>query len=406
MFMTPIDEFEALLPGTGGDPYPTFARLRQDAPVEFSQAIDGWVVTRWADVTRVFEDADHFTPMEAGSGSSAIYGRTILHMTGEEHRRKRAILARRLRNPKRLSGDIGCLVADLVQEHGDTLVDGPASSDVKTAFTSPIPLDVIGALMTMRGAAAFPDWYHQIVAASISNVTGDLEIHQRGVAARDDLFEWLDPEIEAKRAEPADDLLSDLCTVSYEGEALTNAEVKAFCAFLLSAGIETTDRALVNLCRELIELPDQWQLLKDDRDLVPSAIAEILRLRPPVQASIRQAAVDTELGDREIRRGQKLMVLLGSANHDETVFDRADEFDVSRFVDNSAAQYTPAAQNRGFGGGAHNCTGSLLAKLEMEEALRYLLERFDRMEFAGPPPPDEGFVLRSAPSLDLVLHAS
>ena len=394
------------MPGNGGDPYPTFSRLREEAPVEFSAAIDGWVVTRWADVTRVFEDAEHFTPMEAGSGSSAIYGRTILHMTGEEHRRKMAILARRLRSPKRLSGDIGELVADLVHEHGDTLIDGPAVSNVKVGFTSPIPLDVIGALMAMKGAAAFPDWYHRIVAASISNVTGDPAIHERGVAARDDLFGWLDPEIEAKRAEPTDDLLSDLCTVSYEGEALTNDEVKSFCAFLLSAGIETTDRALVNLCRELIARPDQWQLLKEDHELVPAAVAEILRLRPPVQASIRQAAVDTELGGRTIERGQKVMVLLGSANHDESVFDRPNEFDVGRFADNSSAQYTPAGQNRGFGGGAHNCTGSLLAKLEMEEALRYLLERFDRMEFAGSPPAEEGFVLRSAPSLDLILHAA
>ena len=402
--MTPLEELVTLLPGDSGrDHYATFERLRNEAPVVFCEPMDGWVVTRWADVTRVFEDAEHFAPMAAGSGSSAIYGRTILHMTGVEHRRKAAILGRRMRNPRRLKGDIRSLVARLVGEHGDRLPDGPAVGDVKGLFTSLVPLDVMGELMTMRGATAFPTWYHRIVAASISNVTGDVGIHVSGVAAREDLFAWLDPEIDANRADPDDNLLSDLCTVEYEGEALTNDEIKSFCAFLLSAGIETTDRALVNLCRELIAHPDQWERLKDDRSLVPSAIAEILRLRPPVQASIRQAALDTELSGVAIPAGDKVMVLLGSANHDAEVFTDPGTFDVARFADNAPAQFTPAGTNRGFGGGAHNCTGSLLAKLEMEVALEYLLDRFDHMSHADNPPADEGFVLRSAPTLDLIL---
>jgi cytochrome P450 len=402
--VTPLEELETLLPGDSGlDHYSTFARLRAEAPVVFCPPIEGWVVSRWDDVTRVFEDAEHFVPMGAGSGSSGIYGRTILHMTGAEHRRKAAILGRRMRSPKRLTGDIGDLVAQLVTDHGDRLPAGPATADVKAGFTSLVPLDVIGELMAMRGAAAFPDWYHRIVAASISNVTGDAAIHDRGVAARDDLFSWLDPEIDAKRSAPSEDLLSDLCTIEYEGDALTNDEIKSFCAFLLSAGIETTDRALVNLCRELIAHPDQWDRLKHDRSLVGSAVAEILRLRPPVQASIRQAAVDVELADVTIPAGDKVMVLLGSANHDDTVLDTPEVFDVGRFVNNANAQFTPAGINRGFGGGAHTCTGSLLAKLEMEVALEYLLDRFDHMAFARDPPPDIGFVLRSAATLELVL---
>lgn len=402
--MTPLEELETLLPGDSGlDHYSTFARLRADAPVVFCPPVDGWVVSRWADVTRVFEEADSFVPMAAGAGSSGIYGRTILHMTGAEHRRKAAILGRRMRSPKRLDGDIGDLVRQLVAEHGDRLPDGPAVADVKAGFTSVVPLDVIGALMAMRGATAFPDWYHRIVAASVSNVTGDAAIHDRGVAARDDLFSWLDPEIEARRNDPAEDLLSDLCTIEYEGEALTNDEIKSFCAFLLSAGIETTDRALVNLCRELIVHHDQWELLKTHRSLVAPAVAEILRLRAPVQASIRQAVVDVELAGVTIPAGDKVMVLLGSANHDDSVFEAPEVFDVNRFADNAKAQFTPAGINRGFGGGAHTCTGSLLAKLEMEVALEYLLDRFDHMAFAGDPPPDIGFVLRSAPTLELVL---
>ena len=240
-----VEEFHSLIPGSSDDPYPTFKKIREN-PVFYSDLIDGWVVSRWSDVSRVLQDTEYFTPMEAGSGSSGIYGRTILHMSGEEHRKKSASLARRLRSPKRLGGDIGDMIRHIVKVSGNALPRNPDPADVKGLFTSIIPLEVIGELMTMREATAFPDWYHQIVAASVSNVTGDPEVHQRGVEAREDLFAWLEPEITQKRECPTEDLFSDLCTIEYEQERLSNSEIKSFCAFLLSAGIETTDRALVN----------------------------------------------------------------------------------------------------------------------------------------------------------------
>ncbi len=83
-----IDDFHALLPGEKSDPYSTFERLRKQLPVFYSELMDGWVISRWKDVSNVLEDNEQFEPMEAGSGSSGIYGRTILHMTGEEHIKK------------------------------------------------------------------------------------------------------------------------------------------------------------------------------------------------------------------------------------------------------------------------------------------------------------------------------
>lgn len=403
---TAVEELETFVEGTSpGDPYATFARLRRESPVAWSDRLQAWVVTRWADVTRCFEDEEHFGPMVAGTGSSAIYGRTILHMSGTEHRRKAAIVAKRIRSPRVLAGDLAELVATLVEECGAALPVAPEPAEVKQGLTSPVPLTVIAELMAMHDAAAFPEWYHRIVAASVSNVTADPAIHARGEAAREDLFSWLTPKIGEKRAAPSNDLLSDLCTIQFEGEQLSDDEVRSFCAFLLSAGIETTDRAMVNLCRELVRHPDQWVRLKADRSLVTSAVAEILRLRPPVQGSVRQAKVDVDLGGTAVGAGDKLILLLGAANHDDAVFPEPDVFDVGRFADNAGAQFTPVGPQRAFGGGAHTCTGSLLAKLEIEQVLSYLLDRFDRMEFAGDPPADQGFMLRSAPSLTLLLHA-
>ena len=398
-----VDEFHSLIPGTSDDPYATFKKLR-DHPVFYSDLIDGWVVSRWSDVSRVLKDTEYFTPMEAGSGSSGIYGRTILHMSGEEHRKKSAILARRLRSPKKLDGDIGEMIRGIVEESGKTLPRNPESADFKGLFTSIIPLEVIGELMTMREATAFPDWYHQIVAASVSNVTGDPAIHQSGVEAREDLFEWLEPEITQKKECPTEDLFSDLCTIEYEQERLTNNEIKSFCAFLLSAGIETADRALVNLYRELILWPEQWRKLQENRELIPSAVAEILRFRPPVQGAVRKTRQKADLGEVQIPEGAKIMCLLGAANHDQNVFEHPDQFIVDRFTGNQRAQFTPAGDNRAFGGGSHYCTGSLIAKLEMEESLHYVLKHFSHIEFDGDVPNETGFYLRSSESLNLKLH--
>jgi cytochrome P450 len=399
-----VEELETLLDGDGPDPYPVYARLRSEAPVAWSPAMNAWVVTRWDDVTRALEDEEYFGPRFAEMSSSAIYGRTILHMSGTEHRRKVAILAKRLRSPKRLNTDLRDLVVELVEGCGTQIEPAPGVTDLKQVMTSIVPLEVIGELMAMHEATAFPEWYHKIVAASVSNVRGDADIHARGIAAREEVFEFITPKIAEKRAEPTDDLLSDLVTLEYEGERLSDDEVRSFCAFLMSAGIETTDRAMVNLLVQLIQAPEQWQLLREDPELIVSAVAEGLRHRPPVHGAIRDARQDVELGGVQIPAGNRLFLVLGAANHDESQFDDPDAFDVTRFRDNADAQFTRVGPERSFGGGVHTCTGSLLAKVEMAEMLRYLLERFERLEFADGLPEDTGFYLRSPQSLDVRLH--
>lgn len=386
-----------------GDPYPLYARLRAERPVAWSETLQAWLVSRSADVGRCFKDAATFGPLASGTGSSAIYGRTILHMSGDEHRRKAAIVARRIRNRRVLRGTLGERVRDLVAGLVADLPRAPDVADLRAGLTTPLPLTVIAELMAMHEAARFPQWYHDLAAASVSNVGRDACVHARGVQAKEEIDAFLTPAIADKRAQPTDDLLSDLCTVQYEGERLSDAEVKSNSAFFLSAGIETTDRAMVNLLGALAADPDQWERLRADRSLVPSAVAEILRHRAPVQGSVRQALVDVELGGQPVRAGDKLILLLGSANHDEAVFAEPERFDVARFADGPDPQFTPAASLRAFGGGAHTCTGSLLAKLEIEQVLTHLLDTVRELRFAGDPAPDSGFMLRSAPELRLLL---
>ena len=400
-----IKDFEAYAADPeSGDPYEIFARMREEAPSLRSEQLQSWVLTRWVDVSRMFEDVDTFGPLMNQPGTSSIFGRTVLHMSGDEHRRKEAIIARRVRSPKRIASDLDTLVRSLVSENGDALSRAPEMADLRTGLTEPVPLGMIAALMDMTEAANFRHWYQDIVAAGISNVSKDPVVHARGESARDDLFGLVTPSIEARRLCPGDELLSDLCSMEYEGEQLSDDEVRSFTAFLLSAGIETTDRALANLVKHLIIEPDQWRRLKQDRTLVPSAVTEILRYRPPVQGTIRLALEDFNINGTTVPKGSKVMSFIGSANHDPSVFDDPHVFDVGRFVGSERPQFTPIGPVRAFGAGAHTCTGSLLAKLEMERTLEYLLDNFTHMEFARGIPPDTGLMLRSPASLEVLLH--
>ena len=390
---------------TAGEPYEVFARMRDEAPALWSEPLQAWVMTRWPDVSRMFEDGESFGPLMNQPGTSSIFGRALLQMSGDEHRRKEAIIAKRIRSPKRLSADLNTMILELCEEYGADLTLAPGVCDLRVGFTEPVPLGVIAELMDMTEAGNFRHWYNDIVSAGISNVNKDPEIHARGVKARDDLFDFVTPTIEARRECPGDELLSDLCSMEYEGERLSDDEVRSFTAFLLSAGIETTDRGSANLFKHLILNPEQWRRLKEDREMVSSAVTEILRFRPPVQGTIRLALTDIDVDGTTIPEGSKVMSFIASANHDPTVFDDPETFDVGRFVGTERPNYTPIGPVRAFGAGEHTCTGSLLAKLEMERSLEYLLDRFDRMEFAGDTPPDTGLMLRSPSSLDVKLHA-
>lgn len=399
------DDFERLAGGVDIDPYPIYAGLRADYPVMWSPTIEAWIISRWADVTRCFEDEDFFEPHRQ-KGTARVYGRVNLHMSGEEHRKKTAILAKRLRRPRYLNGDIKDLVSDLVAECASHFTTSPNVVDLKETMTSVVPLQVIGDLMALREAAAFPQWYRDLVAASVANVTGDPIVDARGQVARQAVHEFVTPRIETARTQPGDNLLGDLATAVYDGEPLNDTEVRDFCTFLMVAGIETTDRGTVNLLTQLIERPDQWELLRASPELMDAAIAEGLRRRPPVHGAYRNVGRDVMIGDQAIAAGEDVFLLLGSANHDETVFANPDEFDVRRFESNSYTQYTQAGFERTFGGGKHTCTGSLLAKLELEQMLSVLLERYARIEYAGEVPRDRGFVLRSPNELRVCLQAA
>jgi cytochrome P450 len=394
--------FEAVLTGEPGDLAAFYRDVRAEPPL-WSEAFNGWVIGRYDDVRTVLTDEAHFGPLGYGAGSSIIHGRTILHMEGDEHRRKSAVLARHLRSTRLLEGP----QRDYVRAVGTRLVDAlPRGEvvDVKARFTTPLPLDVIAWLMDIREAPNFRSLYDTIVAAGASNLRGDPEVQRRGEEARATLFAYVTPLIEQRREAPGDDLLSVLCSTVYEGVRLSDDELRSFCSFLLAAGVETTDRALSSLFSLLWQHPEQWELVRDRRDLLKAACAEGLRFSPPVHALSRGVRVETELSGQPIAAGERVVVLMGAANRDPEVFPDPDRFDVTRFADTPDRQFGAKAQILSFGFGTHFCTGSQLAKLEIVESLDLFLDRFERVTFAdGVPPGERGYVLRSPEHLRVVL---
>lgn len=397
-----VEGFERLLDGGPGDPGPAYRALRQ-AGVVWSPVFDGWVVSRYHDVKRVLTDEEHFLPLGYGAGSSIIHGRTILHMEGEEHRKKSAVLARQLRNTRLLEGVQRDFVRDLANRYLDAIPRGEPI-DMKQRFTTPLPLDVTAWLMDIAEAPDFHSIYDTIVAAGASNLRGDPEVQRRGEMARTTLFDFVTPLIAQRRREPGPDLLSTLCSTEYEGVMLSDDEIRSFCSFLLAAGVETTDRALSSLLNLLWQRPDEWSMLRDRRDLVTAVCAEGLRLAPPVHALSRGVVADTEIGGRELRRGDRVVTIMASANRDPEVFDDAERFDPFRFQDNPDREFGARAQILSFGYGTHSCTGSQLAKMEMVEAIGLLLDRFATVTFADGVPDDRGYVLRSPEHLRVVLR--
>ncbi len=376
------------------DPFPFYARARRLAPVFWSPRIEGWVASRRSEVAEVLEDESRFAPLMGGPGSSAIHGRVILHMEGREHRRHSGLLSRWIRHRGKLAGGLREMTEQITARLLDQLPwDRPA--ELHQGLNTSLPMDVTATMMGIPNVARFRGWYDAIGKASVTNIRNDPEITRQGVEAREALGEYLAPIIAEKRRRPTHDLLSELCQAEIEGEPLSTELIASTCSLLLAAGVETTSRGLSNLMWVLFSDRDLWEEIREDRDLVTQACAEILRFLAPAHALVRKAKAETELTGVRIGAGDKIMLLLASANRDETRFESPDEFQLDRFADNAFRQFTPRSDILPFGAGKHHCTGSLLALMEMEVVINRFMDRVRWAEWVNGPPPMTGYSLRS-----------
>ena len=256
------------------------------------------------------------------------------------------------------------------QQIADELLDSldPTSPvDLVASYCSQLPVTVIAEILGVPtedrervlefGNAAAPSLDLGLGYGQFRRVEGGLKAFET----------WLDAHLHRLRRESGDDLLSQLVHVQEEGVGLSDAELKATAGLVLAAGFETTVNLLGNGIALLKQHPDQLQRLKDDPNLWPNAVDEILRVDPPVLLTGRLCSNDTVVAGVPVRRGEVVTTLLAGANRDPGVFENPGAFDVGR---------ENAREHVSFSAGRHYCLGAALARMEGEVGLRTLLDRF------------------------------
>jgi cytochrome P450 len=373
---TPLLDFDPFDPAHRADPYPYYRRLREEAPVYFSPR-GHWVLSRHRDCVDVLRDArfGHGTGqlLRKNSFRRPVEGRSLpfIRLDPPEHTRLRSLVSKVFtpRIVERLAPRIQQITTELL----DAVIE-EGEVDLMAAFAYPLPVAVISELLGVpsKDRDAIKELSH-LVARSIDPdfQTSPEEQRRKGEAfARfDGYFRAL---LAERRRRPTNDLLSKLAAVQDQGTMLSEDELLATCILLYVAGHETTMDLLGNGTLALLRHPGELRRFREDPDLGPSAIEELLRYDPPTQLTARTALADVELDGHRIHQGEQVILIRGAANRDPEVFPDPDRLDLGR------------RNNRhlSFDGGIHFCLGAALARLEGRIALGTLVHRAPRMELA------------------------
>ncbi|BBY05791.1 cytochrome P450 [Mycobacterium noviomagense] len=378
---TDLDNF------ANGFPHELFAIHRREAPVFWHEPTehtpDGegfWSVATYPETFAVLRDPVTFSSVTGGKrpfGGTllqdlAIAGQVLNMMDDPRHSQIRRLVSSGLtpRMIRRVEDDLRArarrlLDAVVPDEPFDFLVD------VATELPMQMTCILLGVPESER------HWLFEAIEpqfdfggsrkASLSQLSVE-EASSRMYAYGQEL-------IAAKRAKPTDDMLSIVANATVdEAPGLSDVELYLFFSLLFSAGAETTRNAVAGGLLVLAEHPGQLKALRSDLGMLPTAIEEIVRWTSPSPSKRRTATRDVTLGGQSIKAGQKVQIWEGSANRDETVFDRADEFDITRKPN----------PHLGFGHGVHYCLGANLARLELRVLFEELLSRFDSVCVAAP----------------------
>ncbi|HLH13501.1 MAG TPA: cytochrome P450 [Solirubrobacteraceae bacterium] len=367
-----------------GPPHALFKQLRDQCPVHWSERIsefpdeDGfWSVTTAEDVHAVSRDWQTYSSAHGITAASVfpleLTQAMFIGMDPPKHDRLKALFQAGF-TPRRIAAHEHA-IREIVTNVLDRL-DGREQCDLVADVAQPIVSRVIGSFM------GIPESDDAIWARLMNTTLGasDLDVNPDGIDAVrakhvPEVFERCRQLIEARRANPTDDLTSVLVHAELDGEELEEHEIVMGFFLLMAAGNDSTKATYSSTMRALIEAPDQRQLLIEDPALIPGAVEEALRMFPAFAHFRRTATCDTELHGQKIKAGEKVVLWYVSSNRDETRYQDPDRFDVLRNPEHQA-----------FGaGGRHFCLGTALARLELKVMLEQTLARYPHMRLAGEP---------------------
>jgi cytochrome P450 len=354
------------------DPYPTFRRLREEAPLYYNEKYDFYAVTRYEDVERGLPDWRTFSSARGGilemiKADFEMPPGTLIFEDPEIHDIHRRLLAK-VFTPRRIF-ELEPKIRAFCENVLDPLV-GSDRFDLVEAVGAQMPMRVIGMLLGIPEAdqEAIRD---SADAALRTEEGGQMDV-QDGATLSNEMFR----DYIAWRAEnPSTDLMTDLLNAEFKDEdgtvrTLTQDEVLTYVTVVAGAGNETTGRLIGWLGSLLAQNPEQRQELVDDPSLIPGAIEEVLRFEPPGPSIARYVTTDCEFHGQTVPKGSAILFIAAAANRDERRYPDPDRLDIRRKI----------SQQLTFGLGPHYCLGAALARLEGRVALEEILKRFPKWD--------------------------
>ncbi|MDE0244870.1 MAG: cytochrome P450 [Gammaproteobacteria bacterium] len=393
-------------------PYDYYRALHESEPVHYDPNTDLWMIASYELVVealnnwKVFSSAIDMRRDVGGpdtSESDALFEKEgyVVHDVLSQVDPPRHTIFRKLVD-RTFTGPVVRRMEDYLERHTERLIDGfidRGRCDFFNEFAVPLPLGVIADQLGVpqQDMPRFKTWSDAFI-----ETLGIMLSPERKLECTRLIIEYQHyfvKRIEEKKARPEDDILSGLVAARHEdGSELSTEELLALVQQLLVAGNETTRNHLAKSVLLLIENPDQQEVLREDLSLVSNFVEESLRLESPVQGLFRVTAEDTKLGGYDIPKGAKIYLAYGAANRDDGKFPQADRLDVRR---------KNAIRHLAFSHGIHRCIGQMLARKELEIAIRAILTRMTgiALDDAWPHPAHApSFILRGLTSLHITFN--
>ena len=379
------------------NPYPQLKKLREYGKPVWHEELGLFLAAKHRDANEVLRNKSLgrlFVPKKPEDDwheFNWLHSDSILDSEPPKHTRLRSLVAKAFNKNKieSLAPQIQALTEQLLNDI-ELKIARNENFDLISDYAEPLPVKVIAALLGFpeKDEHLLRPWSQAIV--KMYEVDPSNSQQEEAKRAAKEFAEYVYGLMIERKANPSSDLISELARVEEAGEKLNTEELIATCVLLLNAGHEASVNGFGNGVVAAWENPDQWALLKSRPDEVgKTAVEEFLRIDAPLHFFDRTATSDTEIGGVEIKKGQKIVSLLGSANRDEEVFENAEKMDITRDPN----------PHIGFGAGIHFCLGAPLARLEMGISLPALFKRFPDLEIVGTPIRRPTFSLRGYESV-------
>ena len=348
------------------DPYPVYARLRAEAPVYRNEELDFWALSRHADVLGAFRNVDGFSNAYGVSLDPSAFGpdahrfMSFLALDPPRHTRMRSLVGKGF-TPTKVARMEDRIRAIAVEHLEPALEKG--SFDAIADFAGKLPMDVISDLVGVPPADRAE--IRRLADVVVHRDDGVFDVPAAGMEAALTLAGYYQEMVDERRRAPRDDLTSDLMVAEIEGDRLTDEEITGFLFLMVVAGNETTTKLLGNALYWAWRHPDQGAVPFADPERIPDWVEETLRYDTSSQMLLRVARTPLEMHGTTIPEGDRVLLLVGSANRDETVFPDPDRYDLDRDTSKLVS----------FGSGRHFCMGAPMARLEARIGLAELVDR-------------------------------